>query len=470
MKTLFVNPPVSANQRYGILSQAGAVEPPLGLASLAATARKMGFETSLLDAAALGYGLEETAVAICEKNPSLLGITLTTVSVKTSSALAKKLKEKLPGITIIIGGPHFTALPEKTLLENAAFDIGVLGEGERTLEALLRALREGASLTSVQGIVFKADGKLLRTPSRDRIRDLDELPFPAFDLLPRLDRYYRVPTQSIKEMPCVSLVTSRGCPGRCVFCDRAIFGNQVRLHSAAYVAEMMLLLQKEYGIRGIFFEDDNFLLSEERLEELSRLIRKKNIRIAWSALSRIDIITENRLKIAKQSGCWQILYGIESGSQPILDFYDKGITLDEIRIKIRLTQKQGFSTKGFFMLGNPLETAETLKQTADFIKSLGLDDISLTYFTPYPGSEVWNRIHEFGTLDTEWDRFSCFDPVFIPAGLSKEQIVAAHRSILKDFYSSPRVYWSYLKRIRSLNQVREFYRSWKAVSAHTRGD
>lgn len=468
MKIMFLNPPVSPSQRYGILSQAGAVEPPLGLASLAAITRKNGFASSILDAAALGYGLDDAAEIILKENPDFLGITLTTISLKTSSALANKIKTKTPGMKIIVGGSHITALPEKTLLENAAFDIGVIGEGEKTLEELLRAFVEQTAWDRISGIVFRSNGGIIRTAPRERIKELDELPLPAFDLLPKLARWYRIPTQSLKYMPSVSLVTSRGCPGKCGFCDRAIFGNHVRSHSAEYVAEMMLTLQKNYGIRGVFFEDDNFLLSEERLSDLSRLIKKKNIKIAWSALSRIDIITESRLKFAKQCGCWQILYGIESGSQQILDFYKKDITLENIKSKILLTRKHGFFTKGFFMLGNPLETPATLSQTGDFIKSLGLDDISLTYFTPYPGSEVWDQIEKFGILDTDWDRFSCFDPVFTPKGLSKEQVVATHKSILKSFYSSPKTYRSYLKRIRSWGQIMEFYKSWRAVSSYSK--
>jgi radical SAM superfamily enzyme YgiQ (UPF0313 family) len=132
-----------------------------------------------------------------------------------------------------------------------------------------------------------------------------------------------------------------------------------------------------------------------------------------------------------------------------------------------MTQKSGLFTKAFFILGNPLETLDTLKQTADFIKDLALDDISLTYFTPYPGSEIWGQAGQFGVLETDWERFSCFDPVFTPNGLSREQIVAAYQSILKDFYSSPRTYWSYLKRIRSWAQLKELYKSWRAVSAYT---
>lgn len=465
MKILFLNPPLSQDRRYGVLSQAGAAEPPLGLAYLAATTRESQVETSILDAAALGLGLEEVLKIVANEEPDLLAITLTTVSLKTSVFLAQKIKEMNSGIRILVGGPHLTSLPEDTMLASKAFDIGVIGEGEQTIKELLRAFKDNSPWTSIPGIAFKMNGKVIRTSCRMRIKHLDELPMPAFDLLPKLDRHYRVPTQSIKYMPCTSLVTSRGCPGKCAFCDRATFGNDVRFHSADYITEMMLRLQKDYGVKGVLFEDDNFMLSEERLHNFAELIKKKNIKIVWSALSRIDLITEAKLRLAKEAGCWQILCGVESGSQKILDFFKKGVTLKDIKAKIQLIQKHGFYTKGFFILGSPLETMETLRQTKEFIATLNLDDISLTFFTPYPGSEIWNEIHEYGKLEADWDKFSCFELVFIPTGLSKDQVVSAYREILSDFYSSPRVYWSYLKRLRSFSQARELYKSWRTVSA-----
>lgn len=460
---LFVNPPLNANQRYGILAQAGAIEPPLGLAYLAAITRKQGFKTSILDASALGINIEAAAKIILDEKPDFLAITASSMSIRAASKLASMVKEKMGSLKIFIGGPHFTSLPEQTLKENHSFDVGIIGEGERTLEELLDDSIKNNPLDSIQGIAFRNNGEIILTPKRKRIQNLDELPMPAFGLLPELKRCYRTTTQSIMYLPTVSLVTSRGCSGHCSFCDRMTFGSEVRMHSAEYVADLMQKLQNDFGIKGIIFEDDNFMLSEERLVNLAKLIRKRKIRIHWSALSRVDTITEEKLKIAKSCGCWQILYGIESGSQKILDFYKKGINLSQIKKAVYLAKRVGLYVKGLFILGNPLESLETLRETKDLIMSLPMDDISLTSFTPYPGAEIWSRVNEFGKFEKDWDKLTCFDSVFVPNGLLKEDIITAQNVILKKFYTSVHVLWSYLRRLRSFKQIRELYRSCRAL-------
>ncbi|MFB0563993.1 MAG: ChbG/HpnK family deacetylase [Candidatus Lokiarchaeia archaeon] len=465
-KILFLNPPLTPAQRYGLLSQAGAVEPPLGLAYLAAVTRNMGYKTTIVDAETLNLNVEDCLKLILNEKPDFLGITITTPLLPNVSKVAFMVKEKMPTVKIIVGGCHFSSLPAETMHENPSFDIGVIGEGERTIEELLKTLSDGGKLSSVRGIVFRDNGQLIITSGRERIKNLDELPMPAFDLLPELKRYYRTTTQSIKYLPTTSLVTSRGCTGHCTFCDKRTFGNEIRAHSAEYVADMMERLSKDFDIRGIIFEEDNFMLSEKRLSNLTRLIKKRKIKLALSVLSRIDTITEKKLRIVKSGGCWQVLYGIESGSQKILDFYKKGITTEQIKEAVYTTKKCGIYVKGLFIWGNPLETKETLQETRALIMNMPLDDISLTFFTPYPGAEIWESIDNYGTCIKDWDRLTCFDIVFIPDGMTEKEICDSQAETLKEFYKQPRVLWSYLGRLRSFSQIRELYRSWRALSIY----
>lgn len=465
-KIIFVNPPLTSVQRYGILEQAGSVEPPLGLAYLAAITRENGVETIILDAQAKGIDLESSFKVILDEQPDFVGITSTTMSLKSSAELSAIIKEKMPNVKIIVGGCHFTSLPKQTLLENPCFDIGVIGEGEETLEELLKAFIEGGELSLVKGIAFRSNGQIVLTPLRRRIKNLDELPFPAFDLLPELKRYYRPTTQSIKYLPTTSLVTSRGCTGHCLFCDRKTFGNEVRMHSAEYVVDMIEKLQTDFGIRGIIFEEDNFMISERRLYDLSRVIKKRKIKFAWSALSRIDTITEEKLRIAKSCGCWQILYGIESGSQEILDFYRKRISVSQIEKAICLTKKCGIYTKGLFMWGNPLESKKSLRQTRELISRLPLDDISITFFAPYPGADIWEQANKFGQCEKDWEKLTCFGITFAPNGMDKRDIVISQTETLKKFYLQPRVFRSYLTRLRSFSQIKALYRSWRSLVSY----
>ena len=415
-------------------------------------------------------GVKESVKHIIEANPDILAITFPSVGLASAVQMAFMIKQEKPLITIIVGGSHFSALPEKTLQENTCFDIGIIGEGERTLERLLFALKFGDDLFSIEGLAFRENNRIVMTAPGTRIEELDELPMPAFDLLPEIARYYRPAAQSIKYLPAVSLVTSRGCPGRCLFCDRKVFGNKIRMHGAEYVADMMEKLHKDFGVRGIHFEDDNFMLSEERLTQLASIIKKRNIRMAWSALSRVDSINERIIKIAKSCGCWQVLFGIESGSQKILDFYKKGITLQQISEAVALARKHAVLTKGFLIIGNPLETLMTLQETKRFVMGLPLDDISVTYFTPYPGSEIWDQVGQYGKFNLDWEQLTCFDPVFVPRGMSRKEICDFQTEIYKSFYGRPSVVMAYVSRLRSLSQVVELYKGCRALRTHLKRD
>ena len=466
-KILFLNPPLSAAQRYGMLSSAGAVEPPLGLAYLAAVTRKLGLTTTILDAQALGLEIETSVTQILDDNPDFLAITVPSAALSAAAALAGMVKKANPLITVIVGGNHLSALAQKTLQENPCFDVGIIGEGERTLEKLLAVLRVKGDLSSVAGVAFRSGNAIVMSPVCTRIDLLDDLPMPAFDLLPDIGRYYRPAAQSLMYLPSISLVTSRGCPGKCLFCDRKTFGHTIRMHGAEYVADMMEKLYRDFGVRGVVFEDDNFMLSQERLEHLARLIIKRKIRVAWSALSRVDTINRDKIRIAKSCGCWKILYGIESGSQKILDFYQKGITLSQIQKAVQLTKNNGLFSKGFIILGNPLESRQTLQETKRLVMGLPLDDISITYFTPYPGSEIWDQVARYGQFDTmNWDSLTCFDPVFIPHGLSKNEICDFQTEIYRAFYSRPSVIFSYVRRLRSLPQITALYKSYRSFNEH----
>ena len=203
------------------------------------------------------------------------------------------------------------------------------------------------------------------------------------------------------------------------------------------------------------FEDDNFMISKQRLNALVNLINKKRLKIYWSSLARVDNVDRDLLKMAKDGGCWQILYGIESGCQRILDFYKKGITIEQIRDVIELTKRVGLKIKGFFMWGNPAEDKNSIKETINFIKSLNMDDIAITFFTPYPGSAIWPDVKSYGSFDKNWEKMSCYELVFKPHGLKEEYLISSRKQVLKNFYFRSKVILSYLIRIRSITQLRE---------------
>jgi len=453
---VFVHPPLSLEKRYGTLAQAGYTEPPFGLCYLAAVTRQRGLNTSIVDAQALNLDVPETVTAILSAAPDYVGITITTQLIVSATTIAREIKQRNPDIKVIVGGAHVTALPKETLLDNLHFDFGVIGEGEQTLIELLDALEEAKELKSVSGLVARepANGTFL-TGKRPMIRNLDELPYPAFDLLPNMVKYYRVTTQTVNRLPALSLITSRGCPGKCTFCDTSVHGHVPRAHSAEYVADLMTTLNKEYGARTIFFDDDNFLIFKPRLKELAKILKSRQLDLTWSCMARVDTVDLETLEVAKSGGCWQINYGIETGSQKILDFYRKNITLEQVERAIVLTKKAGLRTKGFIMFGNPLETTESIKTTIDFIKRLDLDDVSISFFTPFPGSGIYEEVEKYGKFDKDWERMSCFDIVFVPHGFTEQELRGWVRTAYRQFYFRPKIILSYLRRLTSWAQFKE---------------
>lgn len=449
-KILFLKPPLSMKELYNNLSEGGSELPPIGLCNLAAITRKEGYETKILDALALKLNIKQTVKIILKNNPDYLGISSTTLDIFNSAKVANMVKKKDKNIKIILGGPHITSLPKETMKKFPCFDIGVIGEGEDTIIELLKLLDKKKPLKKVKGLIIKEKNKLIKTKTRPFIKNLDKLPIPAWDLLPNLVKYYQPAADSLYRSPATLLITSRGCSGQCNFCDRSVFGNYCRAHSAEYVIKMIKYLQETYGIKDLFIEDDNFLLFKPRLKKICEIIKKQKIDITFSCMGRVDTIDEEMLKDLKDAGCWQINYGCESGSQKLLDLMKKNIKVGQIEKAINLTKKVGIRVKGLFMLGNLGETKETLKQTLNFIKKLPLDDFHMTCYTPFPGSEASQYAHEYGYYDPDWKKVNMFNSDnFIPFGFTKDELVNWYKKIWKSFYLRPRIILYYLLKMRN---------------------
>jgi len=247
-----------------------------------------------------------------------------------------------------------------------------------------------------------------------------------------------------------------------------VTGKTMRAHSAAYVVRMMQNMRRRYGIRCVMFEDDNFLAFRKRLHDMADMMRDQRLDMTWSCTSRVDIANAKTLETAKRMGCWQILFGVESGSQRILDFYRKRITIEQTARTLDMAKAARLYTKGFVIIGNPCETIDSLEETRRFLLSAALDDISVTYFTPYPGAEVYGTVEQYGKfLDRRWEALTCFEIVFLPHGISSEALQHYQRMIFKDFYFRPRVILGYLGRIKSVTHATDLLRSGVGLFRHT---
>ena len=213
------------------------------------------------------------------------------------------------------------------------------------------------------------------------------------------------------------------------------------------MVELFEYLNKQFGIRDITFEDDTFMLDRKNVERFCDLLARSNLKMSWACNSRVNLAKPELLRIMKQAGCWHISYGVESGSQEILDRESKKLTLDQIEDGVRNTVNAGILAKGFFIVGHPGETRETLQATHQLTRTLPFSDISVTCMTPFPGSRLFHEAHEYGTFSDDWTKMNLLEPVFVPHGLTADDLLDWQRKIWRDFYFRPRTFLSYTSRI-----------------------
>jgi anaerobic magnesium-protoporphyrin IX monomethyl ester cyclase len=396
MRVLLINPP------YPIIE---SLTMPLGLLYLAARLEQAGCEVHLEDLQLCRSPLTRLEEALHRYKPTVVGITSFSINLPIASKILQKVKRFSPETITVWGGPHVSFDDREILHLHPWVDVVVRGEGEETLAEVVGRVRQGKSLDGVLGITWRGiDGNLQANPSRPFREDLDQLPRPAWHLL-KLSQYRAFGDGA-------SLMTSRGCPHRCVFCvGRKMIGAKGRFRKPeAVVDEMEALAQ--LGFRRIRIEDDLFTFRKERALEICREIDRRALSIRWRAYSRVDTIDAELLQWMKKAGCERLLYGAESGSPEILKRIRKGITPEQTRQAVEMTRDAGIGVLASFVLGLPGETPQTLQQTLDFAESLRVP-YTLNLLTPYVGTEVRENAEEWGIqiLSDEWSQYGQGEPL-----------------------------------------------------------
>jgi anaerobic magnesium-protoporphyrin IX monomethyl ester cyclase len=445
-KIVFVNPPYERiAPGYECVRHISNRSPSLGLLHLAAEVRQHGFEPSIIESDVFGLSADAVAARVIAQNPAYVGISLFTVGVWSAAAIARALKRARPETVVIVGGPHVSSMGRETMQRFREFDYAVVGEGERILVDLLTALESGGKLLNVPGIIFR-DGPFLQvTPGQPVHRLLDDLPMPAWDLLPDFPGAYKPAIYDFPRGPVATIAASRGCPFHCRFCDTSTFGSSVRHYSPRRVFEMMRHLHDAYGVRHIQFVDDLFLASRLRVTELCQLLLDNGLKMTWSCTARVDTVKPDVLALMKKAGCWEISFGLETGSDELLQKMDKAARVDKSEQAVNWTAAAGIRTKGLFMLGYPGENRETIQLTKDFVRRLPMTIMNLTKFTPYPGSPVYRDLFGTSIRDDHWEKMNGMNFVWAPEGLTVENLDREYRSVLRAFYARPGKTWHYLK-------------------------
>ena len=453
---LLISPPNFYSQRGSIWKEVNSNFPPLGLIDIAGYIRVKGFSVKIIDC-----NVDSPSIVsffqffkrnIVSKYVSLryIGITSMTVQIKKAYIIAKICKRFFPNTTIIFGGVHATFVTEE-VINKKDIDIVVLGEGEITLEEIL----EGNSLDAINGIVYKnfSNGSynIVYNDPRDRLRNLNELSMPAYDLLKI--KKYRPAKGSYKRLPAMSMMTSRGCPGRCTFCAKTL-GKKLVFKSATSIFKEIQFLIKNYGIKQIQFYDDTFTSNRKNVIELCKIIINNKIDITWTCFSRVDTINREILRYMKQAGCHQIMYGVETIDKQVLKNINKRINIKQVINAVKWTKKERIECRLAFMVGNPGDTKENILKNIYFVNKLNPDYLIVNITTPYPGTEMFKWAKERNLILTyNWDDYDLSKPIMRLENLDENEIKKLYRLMFRKFYLRPRFIY---KRLLNIKTVSDF--------------
>jgi anaerobic magnesium-protoporphyrin IX monomethyl ester cyclase len=454
MKILFLIPRLEAN-----------TNPPLGVAYIAAYIRSKGYgDVEILDPTFedMNYvfnRLEKT-------DYDVLGISSYTMNYNLSLKFAKYVKSKNKNCKIVFGGIHPTILYEDVIKENIT-DYVVIGEGEYTFYELLETIKNSGNLNTVDGLVFKQNGQIIKNKDRVLIQDLNSLPFPARDLLPMknyLNANYGRTAWSVKQ-PATSIVTTRGCPFHCTYCSsHLMFGRKTRYRSIENILSEIDHLAEKYNIKGLSIVDDTFIINKDHIYKFVDELKKRKYKMEFICNGRVDTIDKGVLAALKSVGCEGIAFGVESGSQDVLDnILKKGIKLEQVKDAFKWSYEVGIPTDGYFMIGIPGETEEDIKETIRFSKQLKATASNFAINIPMPKTELYDIALRHGDITAKsWDEFNYTGKtIYKPKNISQNKLNEYRKKAIISFYFRPSYFIEQLLSIRCfddiLKKVKGFY-------------
>ncbi|UCD84427.1 MAG: B12-binding domain-containing radical SAM protein [Deltaproteobacteria bacterium] len=456
MKIALITPPFDlVRQGYGSKKTINrGYMPPLGIGYIASVLEKEGHQVKIIDSAPLRYSDIDIKQELEKFNPEVIGISTQISDAKKALELGDFLKNHFD-VPLIIGGPYATNSFKQILQESKFIDYVVTGEGENSVPELLKIIAISLPSEEIKGIYSRKSRINTGTSlCSEPIHNLDDIPFPARHLYDN-SLYSPLPSQS-KQFPATSMITSRGCPyAKCNFCYQAgTTAPKYRRHKPERVVEETKELVEKYGIKEIHFWDDLFTVNFQWISKFCELLRKQKINISWTCFGWAAGVSPEMLLMMKESGCYHIKYGFESGNQDLLDALNKGITLDHIHNAVIWGRQAGIEVNGAFMLALPGETPEKCKETVDFAISLDLDVAEFFPFHPYPGTSLYNWAIKKGKVE---EYQGAHEPNFVPEGFQdKNQIRKIVKDAYKKFYLRPGYIWKTLKKIKNFQDVKKY--------------
>ncbi len=452
-KILLVHP-MGANWTSGEqdMSHIVNIMAPMGLLSLAAWMEKHGHHADIHDCYAFPGMDSRVFKYLDEKQPDFIGFSTTTSSFLDGVRLATSAKEILPKAKIVFGGVHMSALRERLLRDFPVIDYGVVGEGEETLREIVES--DGDGLRNIEGLVFRERGEVVFTGFRKKLLDLDSLPFPAYEKLEGYPDSYKLPIFSYPKAPNTTVITSRGCPYTCSYCDRSVFRRTYRYNSPEYMMELLTYLRKRFNIRHVNIYDDTFTLRRDRVLKFCEQKIKSGLDVTFNCAARTEQLDFEMLKAMKRAGCWMISLGIETGDPDLLKKHRSYLPtvkmdnpLENIRSMVHLIKRAGIRAKGLFMMGLPGETEESISKSMKYVFSLPLDEFNLAKLTPFPGAPIYGDIREHGSFEEQWEQMNALNFIFIPKGFTKHRLEERYREFYRRYFTRPGILLKYTSMI-----------------------
>ena len=466
MRVLLVEPPKKPWEMMGDF-----IAPPIGLAQLASVLEAEDVPVEIVDCNASRLGWDDLERVIAERKPSLVGASAMTTFMPTAARVMRIAKGINQDTVTVVGGPHVTFKPEETLDSHPEIDIVGRGEGERVIKELVEALQAGVDLAQVKGIAYRDDGRVVQTPLPDPV-DLDELPLPAYHLLP-MQAYYFI----VFEKFC-TVLASRGCPFNCVFCaERGFWGRGWRSRDPALVGEELELLNRKYGRESIWFGDDCFNVDGEHIGQICEEILRRDLKLNWYYQGRADLLIRHQeyLPLMRRAGNLMAQIGIEADSDQELRHLRKSLTGEQVKEAIGLLRENDIVCQGMMILGTRQDDANSILRKVDYLKWLDVDFPVFTIYTPFPGTEAYDEAKDQGWLET--DDYALYDmayPIISTEHLSRKQVIGIYNRCFASFYTDPlmmargflssmrwkRVIWRYMLAFAAKLYLRRY---WQVV-------
>lgn len=453
MKILLIRPP-DPLQHATLLSHTK----PLNLAYIAAYMIKNGFNVKIVDYEIEPFSDKSFFQLLKDYQAAVIGVSCMTPTIKNGALICRLAKQFDSSIKTVVGGVHASGLPIRTMEEFPSFDYLVYGEGEVTFHELCLRLQDSADASGIDGIVYRDNAEIIRNNPRELIEDLDSLPFPARSLLDFNMQAGHSARGFSNKISSMELFTSRGCPVGCTYCAiQVTFGNKVRFRKTSFLEEEIKQSVLEHKFDHVIIADDTFSLKEERAFQICDILSRTNIK-SWSCDTRVNNVTKRLLFAMKESGCQKVAFGVESGSQRIIDLIGKKISIEQVKDAVHWAKEAGIKhIEGNFIIGSDIsETMEDIEMTKKLITSLPWTFVSVTIIVPYPGTPIYKLMKEKKLLNVEaWEDFVMFGklPKWNTEHFSPTELFQLQKQLTKAFYLNPKYIINQLLSIRSLTDV-----------------